>query len=202
MDSLVELFFLSRLSGDNILKTAKFAGDGLIKLLPKRSFADGSYLVKQAGKSLLVCEANLSFRQPVKHIVKDTFDYFSVGLCRGSIQGIGGAYIEKDKTYRQDLPTGFAHCGVGLSFMPEFFDTFLNSRHGVSQDEITRAIKALGKLPMIPDAAVILKHIGEAAFTGNAGNIWIEAKALELVSVILDWHRRHEASPPPPAQRV
>jgi AraC-like DNA-binding protein len=198
MDSLVEMFFLSRQSRDDVLKTTKFDGDGRIKLLPKRSCAEGSYLVKQAGKSLLICEANLSFRQPVKHIVKDTFDYFSVGLCRGSIQGIGGAYIEKDKTYRQDLPTGFAHCGVGVAFIPEFFDTFLNSRHGVSQDEITRAIKDLGKLPMIPDAAMILKQIGEATFSGNAGNIWLEAKALELVSVILDWHRRRAASPPPP----
>jgi AraC-like DNA-binding protein len=198
MDSLVEMFFLSRQSRDDVLKTIKFDGDGRIKLLPKRSCAEGSYLVKQAGKSLLICEANLSFRQPVKHIIQDTFDYFSVGLCRGSIQGIGGAHIEKDKTYRQDLPAGFAHCAVGVAFMPEFFDTFLNSRHGVSQDEITRAIKALGKLPMIPDAAVILKQIGEASFTGNAGNIWLEAKALELVSVIMDWHRRRETSVPPP----
>jgi AraC-like DNA-binding protein len=99
-------------------------------------------------------------------------------------------YIEKDKTYSRNLPAGFAHCAVELSFLPEFFDTFLNSRHGVSPDEITRAINALGKLPLIPGAAVILEQIGEASFTGDAGNIWIEAKALELVSVILDWHRR------------
>jgi hypothetical protein len=35
-------------------------------------------------------------------------------------------------------------------------------------------------------AGVILKQIGEASFIGDAGNIWIEAKALKLVAVILD----------------
>jgi AraC-like DNA-binding protein len=194
MDSLVEMFFLSRMSTDgDILDAAKITGeDGRLKLLPRRAYAEGSYLVKQAGKSLLVSEANLCIRQPIKHTVKDTFDYFCIGLCRGSIRGIGGMYIEKGKTYTQNLPAGFAHCAVELSFLPEFFDTLLNSRHGVSPDEISRAINALGKLPLIPNAAVILKQIGEASFIGDAGNIWIEAKALELVSVILDWHRKLE----------
>jgi transcriptional regulator GlxA family with amidase domain len=45
---------------------------------------------------------------------------------------------------------------------------------------------------------VILKQIGEASFTGDVGNIWIEAKALELVSVVLDWHRRLGAVAAPP----
>jgi AraC-like DNA-binding protein len=199
MDALIEMFFLSRMSTDGeILDTAKITGDGHLKLLPRRAYAEGSYLVKQASKSLLVCAADLNIRQPVKHTVKDTFDYFCIGLCRGSIRGIGGSHIEKDKTYSQNLPAGFVHCAVELSFLPEFFDAFLNSRHGVSLDEITRAIKALEKLPLIPDAAVILKQIGDASFIGDAGNIWIEAKALELVSVILDWHRRTETSPPPP----
>jgi hypothetical protein len=193
MDSLIEMFLLNRMSTDgDILGTAKITGDGHLKLLPGRAYAEGSYLVKQAGKSLLVSAANLSIRQPVTHTVKDGFDYFCIGLCRGSIRGIGGLYIEKDKTYSQRLPAGFAHCAVELSFLPEFFDTFLNSRHGVSPDEIKLAIKALGKRPLLPDAAVILKQIGEASFTGGAGNIWIEAKALELVSVILDWHRSLE----------
>jgi AraC-like DNA-binding protein len=201
MDSLIEMFLLNRMSTDDyILDAAKITGDGHLKLLPRRAYAEGSYLVKQAGKSLLVSSADLNIRQPVKHTVKDTFDYFCIGLCRGSIRGIGGLYIEKDKTYSQKLPSGFVHCAVELSFLPEFFEVFLNSRHGVSPDEITRAVNALGKLPameklpLIPSAAVILKQIGEASFTGGAGNIWIEAKALELVSVILDWHRRLETA--------
>jgi AraC-like DNA-binding protein len=200
MDALIEMLFLSRMSTDDILGTAKITGEGHLKLLPRRGYAEGSCLVKQAGKSLVISATNLNIRQPVKHTVKDPFDYFLIGLCRGSIRGIGGSYIEKDKTYSQNLPAGFAHWAVGLSFLPEFFDTFLNSRHGVSQDEITRAINALGKLPLIPDAAVILKQIGDASFTGGAGNVWIEAKALELVSVIMDWHKRVTAmvSPPPP----
>ncbi|MDR2371387.1 MAG: AraC family transcriptional regulator [Treponema sp.] len=87
---------------------------------------------------------------------------------------------------------------MGILFPPDFFDTFLNSRYGISPDEVVRAIDALGKFPLIPDAAVILKQIGGASFTGDVGNIWIEAKALELISVILDWHRRRERTAAPP----
>jgi AraC-like DNA-binding protein len=195
MDSLIEMFFSSRMSTDGgIVDTAKITGDGRLKLLPRRAYAEGTYLAKQAGKSLLICAANLNILRPVKHTVKDTFDYFSIGLCRGSLRGIGGACIEKGRTYSRNLPAGFSHCAVEISFLPEFFDALLNSRHGVSPDELTRAINALGKLPLIPAAAVILKQIGEASFAGDAGNIWIEAKALELVSVILDWHRRLETA--------
>ena len=51
---------------------------------------------------------------------------------------------------------------------------------------------------MMPAAAVILKQIGEASFTGGVGNVWIEAKALELVSVVLDRHRRLATTAAPP----
>jgi AraC-like DNA-binding protein len=74
----------------------------------------------------------------------------------------------------------------------------LNSRYGISPDEVVRAIDSLGKFPLIPDAAVILKQIGNASCTGDVRNIWIEAKVLELISVILDWYRRLETAAGPP----
>jgi methylphosphotriester-DNA--protein-cysteine methyltransferase len=53
MDSLVEMFLLNRMSTDGgILDTAKITGDGHLKLLPRRAYAEGSCLVKQAGKSM------------------------------------------------------------------------------------------------------------------------------------------------------
>jgi AraC-like DNA-binding protein len=198
MSSIVEQFFLSRQPGDGILEKTKITREGYIEVLPNRSCAEGIYLLKPAGKSLVVCAPNLNIRQPVKHIVQDRFDYFFISLCSGSVRGVGGAYIEKDKIYREDLPAGFVHRAVGVAFLPEFFDVFLNSRHGIAPDEIVQAINALGKLPPIPDIAVILKQISEASFTGDVGNIWIEAKALELVSIVLDWHRRLAVVAAPP----
>jgi AraC-like DNA-binding protein len=88
------------------------------------------------------------------------------------------------------IPARFSHRSVAVSFLPEFFETFLGSRYGVSQSELIQTLDALGRFPLIPDAAIILKQIGEVSFTGDIGNAWIEAKTLELIVIVLDWHRR------------
>jgi AraC-like DNA-binding protein len=196
VNSLIEMLFLHRISKENLLERTKITG-GYIELIPRQSCAGGTYLLKPAGKSLVVSAANLSFRQPFEYNVKDQPDYFCIGMSPG-FTGIGGTCVDKDKIYRQHLPAGFLHSGVGISFLPEFLDMFLNSRYGISPDEVVRAIDALGKFPLIPDAAVILKQIGSASFTGDVRHIWIEAKTLELISVILDWHRRLETAAGPP----
>jgi hypothetical protein len=197
VNSLIETLFLHRLSKEGLLKNTKISKGGHIELIPRRQYAEGNYLLKPVGKSLVVSAANLSFRQPYEYLVKDQPEYFCIGISP-RFTGIGGTCVDKDKIYRQHLPSGFLHSGVGISFLPEFIDTFLNSRYGISPDEVTRAIEALGKFPLIPDAAVILKQIGNASFAEDVRNIWIEAKVLELISVILDWHRRLETTPPPP----
>jgi AraC-like DNA-binding protein len=198
MYSLIETLFLHRLSKDGFLERTKITGAGYIEVVPKRSYAEGTGLFKPAGKSLVVSSTNLSFRSPVENTVRDHQEYFYVGFRHGIERSIKGAHIEKEKIYHPNFSSGFSHCEVGIAFLPEFFDIFLNSRHGISPGEIVQAINALGKLPLIPDAAVILKQIGGASFTGDVGNVWIEAKALELVSVILDWHRRLAAAAAPP----
>jgi AraC-like DNA-binding protein len=197
VNSLVEMLFLHRISKENLVERTKIAVDGHIEVIPRRPYAEGNYLLKPAGKSLVVSAANLSFRQPYEYNVKDQPKYFCIGLSP-EFAGIGGACVDKDKIYHRHLPTGFLHSGVGVSFLPEFLDTFLNSRYGISPDEVVRAIDALGKFPLIPDAAVILKQIGNVSFTGYVRSIWIEAKVLELISVILDWHRRLETAAGPP----
>jgi AraC-like DNA-binding protein len=198
MHSISEMLFLHHLSKYGLLERTKITRAGYMELLPRRSYAEGTCLLKPVGKSLVVSAANLSFRQPIEQIVSEQPEYFYISLCRGSTKGVTGAHIGKGKIYHQYNSTELDHSGVGVSFLPEFFDTFVNSRHGISPDEIVQAINALGRLPLIPDAAVILKQIGEASFTGDIGNIWIEAKALELVSVVLDWHRRLAAAAAPP----
>jgi AraC-like DNA-binding protein len=197
MYPLIETLYLHRLSEAGFLKRTKIAGDGHIELTPMSFYAEGTQLLKPAGKSLVVSVPDISYRQPLNYTIANQPEYFRIALCRGA-RGIMGGHSEKDKIYHLYAPAGFAQCEVGLLFLPEFFDDFLNSRHGISPEEVAQAINALDKLPLIPDAAVILKQIGEASFTGDVGNIWIEAKALELVSVILDWHRRLAVATVPP----
>jgi AraC-like DNA-binding protein len=116
------------------------------------------------------------------------------------MRGISGAHISN--VYSRHTPSEFSHCSVGVSFLPDFFETFFGSRYGVSQGELQQALDALGRFPLIPEAAVILKQIGEASFAGAIGNVWLEAKTVELISVVLDWQRRLAATAGPPLKEI
>ena len=85
-----------------------------------------------------------------------------------------------------------------ISFLPEFIETFITSRHGISLPELEEIVTGLRDHPFIPDAAVLLDRIGKAAFSDHRGNLWIETKSLELLSVILDWYNGHKISTLPP----
>jgi AraC-like DNA-binding protein len=91
---------------------------------------------------------------------------------------------------------------VEVFFLPEFIETFISSRHGISPVELEDALTGLCALPFIPEAVIILDQIDNAAFRDGIetmrGNMWIEAKSLELFSVILNWHRERKALSSPP----
>jgi AraC-like DNA-binding protein len=122
-------------------------------------------------------------------------DFFA-GVAK-TIEGGGGHTIGKAEIFRKPGKAGYCCSGVKVSFLPEFIETFITSRHGISPLEVEEAVAGLCVLPFIPDAVIILDQIGEAAFSEDIENIWIEAKSLELFSVILDWHRGRKTLPPP-----
>jgi AraC-like DNA-binding protein len=168
--------------------------------MPKRFYGEGTGLLKPAGKSLLVSTTNFNYRRPIEYSSIYLPEYFQIVLCQGTIRGIGGAHVSN--IYNRHTPAGFSHRSVGVSFLPDFFETFFGSRYGVSQGELLQALDALGRFPLIPDAAIILKQIGEASFTGAIENVWLEAKTVELISVILDWQRRLAATAGPPLKEA
>jgi AraC-like DNA-binding protein len=110
--------------------------------------------------------------------------------------GIFG-HIGRNNVYCQHYPAGFRHYAMGVSFLPDFFDALLGSRHDISQDELIQTLIALNQFSPPPGAALVLKQMGDAACDGNAGNAWFEAKTLELVSLVLDWHKRIGTTAPP-----
>lgn len=82
--------------------------------------------------------------------------------------------------------------------MPEFIETFITSRHGISLLELEETVIGLCDLPFIPDAVTILDQIGKTAFSDDIESLWIETKSLELLSVILGWNRRRKVLALPP----
>jgi AraC-like DNA-binding protein len=191
------MLFLRHFFIHDFLKDTKISGAGHIELAPRRSYGEGTCLLKPVGKTVAVSATNLTYRQPIENIAREQPEFFYISLCQGTVRGIVGAHIVETETYRQHFQAGYCHSGVGVSFLPEFFDSLLNSRYGISQDELIRAFNALRNFPSIPDAAILLKQIGEASFTGDIGRLWIEGKILELVALVLDWYRRRETSTRP-----
>jgi AraC-like DNA-binding protein len=195
MDSINDFLFYRHL--EEVLDKTKLTRDGYMELIPKRFYAEGSCLVRPAGTKIVVSATDLTFRHTIEHIVREQPEYFCISLCSGTVRGIGGGYLKKDSIYRQHCRAGFCHSGVGITFLPDFLDVVLNSHRGISFDELVCAFTALRDLPLLPDATVLLKQIGGASFRGDIGNLWIEAKVLELIAIVLDWYRRRTTQAQP-----
>jgi AraC-like DNA-binding protein len=181
---------------------SKIAGNGNMKLMPKQFYAEATRLMKPAGKSLLVSSINFTCRKPPGNSTKRKSEHSYAGLFIGSSEnnmgGGGGYIIGTNKIFKQHGTASYCCFGVEVSFLPEFIETFITSRHDISPLELEETVTGLCALPFIPDAVIILDQIGKAAFSDSIENIYIEAKSLELFSVILDWHREYKVLAPPP----
>jgi AraC-like DNA-binding protein len=178
---------------------SKIAGKENGEPAGRESYTEDACLVRPAGKSLIVRSINFTCRRSLGHIVKGEPPY--AGLFRRSnknnMEG-NGYIIGKTEISRRHGKAGFRCSMVEVSFLPEFIQTFITSRHGISPLELEKTIAGLQAFPFIPDAAAALDQIDRAAFSDKMGNLWIETKSLELLSVILDWHRGHKALALPP----
>jgi AraC-like DNA-binding protein len=195
MDSIVDMLFLPQLFKYGFEKKPRHTGEGPMDFLLRSSYGTGKYLLKPVGQSLVVGVTDFRYRRPVEMVWKHP-KYFHISLWRGTLRGFLADTGQGDAYYQQ-VPVGFHHSTVGISFLPDFFDIFLGQRHGISRDELEQALAALQRLPPPPHAALILNQIGEESVSGGVGNAWIEAKTLELVSLLLDWHRRLETTTQP-----
>ncbi|MDR1147037.1 MAG: AraC family transcriptional regulator [Spirochaetaceae bacterium] len=196
MDTIVDMLFFPQLFKCGFAEKANYSKDDTMDFLLRQSYGEGRCLLKPAGKGIVVCVTDYSYRRSTEVVWKQP-EYFHLSLWRGSINGILEHIGKKDAVFRQYFPAGFHHCAMGLSFLPDFFDAFMGLRHGISRDELEKAIGALSRFPPPPETAIVLKQIGDAARRGGAGNAWFEAKTLELISLVLDWHRQLETKAPP-----
>ena len=133
MDSIVDMLFLRHFHG--LLKKTNITGDGYMELILKQSYGEGFCLLKPVGKTIIVSTTDITFRQTNGHIARDQPEYFYISLSHGTVRGIVGSHVKKNGVYHQHHDSGSCHSGVGISFLPDFFDPILNSRHGISPDD-------------------------------------------------------------------
>jgi AraC-like DNA-binding protein len=171
------------------------AGNGNMEVTAEKIFAENASRIRPAGKSLVVRSINLAFLRPPEHDAKGEPPYAGL-FRRGGKNATGGSIIGKAAIFRRHGKAGYCCSGAEVAFLPEFIETFVTRRHGISLLEVEETIAGLSVLPFIPDAAAILDQISKAAFSNDTGNLWIETKSLELLSVVLDWHRGRGALAP------
>jgi AraC-like DNA-binding protein len=176
---------------------SRIAGNESMELTAENIFSEDARRVRPAGKSLVVRSINFIYPRSLEHRSKGEPSY--AGLFRGNNKNnMEGYIIGKAEIFRQRGKAGYYCSGVEVFFLPEFIETFVTQRHGISLLEVEETVAGLRALPFIPDAAAILDQISKTAFSDDTGNLWIETKSLELLSVILDWHRGRRALAPPP----
>jgi AraC-like DNA-binding protein len=176
---------------------SKTAGNGGMELTVKM-YAEDTRLIRPVGKGLIVSSINYNCPQPLSHTTKGKTEYSYAGrFCRNSGNNIReGHIIGKTTIFKQYDKTNYYCSGLEISFLPEFIETIIISRHDISLLELEKAVAGLRNFPFIPDAVIILDQIGKAAFSDGVKNMFIEAKSLELFSVILDWYRGHRTLAP------
>ena len=191
MDSIIDTVYVPQMLQHGFVETANRGETGHIVFAPKKFHGTGTSRLRPAGKWLAVSVTDFTLREPLELVWRQP-EYFLIGFQWGTHAGVLG-YIGKNDTYKGHFQAGYYNRGVSVCFLPDFFDAFLRMRHGVSIKELMRTINNLNRFTTPPDTAVILRQIGEASISGDIGNAWIEAKALELITVVLDWHRRLDA---------
>jgi AraC-like DNA-binding protein len=196
MDSIVDMLYFPQLFKCGFAEKSNYSRNDPMDFSLRQSYGAGTCLLKPAGKSIVVCVTDYNYQRPVEVVWKQP-EYFYISFSHGSTKGILEHIGRKNEVFRQYFPMGYHYCATGVSFLPEFFDALLGLRHGISRDELERAIGALSRFPPPPEASVVLKQMGAAAGDGGAGNAWFEAKTLELISLVLDWHRRLKITPLP-----
>ncbi|MDR2483136.1 MAG: AraC family transcriptional regulator [Treponema sp.] len=191
MDSIIDKVYVPQMLQHGFVEKARESGADFRLFAPKKFQGTGTFLLRPAGKCLAVSVTDFTIKEPIELAWRQP-EYFLIGFQRGTQAGVLG-HTGKNDTYKGRFQAGFHHQGISICFLPDFFDVFWGMRHGISINALIRALDDLNRFTPPPDAAVILRQTGKAAISGNIGNAWIEAKTLELITVVLDWHRRLDA---------
>ena len=192
MDSIIDAVYVPQMLQHGFVEKADRSGEGPLVFAPKKPQGTGTFQLRPAGKWLAVSITDFTMREPIELAWRQP-EYFLIGFQWGTQAGVLG-HTGKNDTYKGRFQAGFHHRGISVCFLPDFFDAFLGMRHGIAINALIRALDDLNRFTPPPDAAVILRQIGEASIAGNIGNAWVEAKALELITVVLDWRQRLDAS--------
>lgn len=123
----------------------------------------------------------------VAKIVTDTNSHQSEQLL---------GYYLPDGEHECTLP---AHCSinsVGIAFLPEFYEKRLSDFYDRDFSDFPQIVERMNGNINIPVVSSILKEIASYTPTTGTSELYYEAKILELIAGLIEWHIResHSAS--------
>jgi AraC-like DNA-binding protein len=102
------------------------------------------------------------------------------------------AHIAYGETWRKTCVPGERVHSVGVSLMPDYYKDHLKTTYDISPQVLVQAFSELDGSIVLPDAAALLKQLGNIHIEGKPGLLCREGKVLELISCILRWHSQKE----------
>ena len=124
-----------------------------------------------------------SYGAPIANLIYD--NYYS--NCENLI-GYVGQETRYEKKIQKELPIS----SVGLSFLPEFNEKFLQGQFSKRFKGLESILPKLNGSQLIPEVSMVLKQIRAARPSFTTAKMFYEAKILEIIALILQWEENQE----------
>lgn len=96
-------------------------------------------------------------------------------------------YTGQDEWYEQKIQKETPIKSIGLSFLPEFNDKFMQGQFSKSFKGLERILSKLNGSQTIPEVSMVLKQIRAARPSAATAKMFYEGKILEIISLIMQW---------------
>jgi AraC-like DNA-binding protein len=192
MCTIIETLFLPQFKTNSVFRIEGGCSpeDGILRFKMDDHFGTGDGLVCPVGKNLAISLGDACFLREAD-IVWDEPEHFRIGFLSGKKPAILG-YIGKNDTVHGHIPAGHTQHGIGISFLPEFLSGALAHDSRIAPEQFARALIALNNSPPSAEIVFTLRQIQTVLLSGRFSSLYCEAKTLEMIALILEWHTRTE----------
>ena len=104
-------------------------------------------------------------------------------------------YYLPDGKHEYTLPASSSIDSVSIAFTPEFYNSRLSSLYDRDFSDLPRIAALMNGTINIPSVISIFKEIADYTPIIATSELFYEAKALELIACLVDWHIRESLSP-------
>ncbi len=104
-------------------------------------------------------------------------------------------YYLPDGEHEYTVPAGAALDSIGISFLPEFYEKRLFEIYERDFSDLPQIASMLDGNTEIPSVSMVFRQIAAYKPTVGTSELYYEAKILELIAELIEWHTLIEKAP-------